>query len=96
MRVLVWLVRALLFFCLFAFALNNQHTVTVHGFFGHALTAPLVIVVLAAFALGAALGMLALAPAWWHQREAAQQARSAPPPASTSPAALSLHPPQPD
>ena len=47
---------AFIFFTLFAFALNNQQTVTVSWFFGAQWQAPMVIVMLAAFAAGAALG----------------------------------------
>ena len=71
MRALVWLLRAFVFFTLFAFALNNQQPVTVRWFFGAEWHAPMVIVVLAAFAAGSALGVLAMVPAWWrHRREA--------------------------
>jgi uncharacterized integral membrane protein len=71
MRALVWLLRAFVFFTLFAFALNNQQPVTVRWFFGAEWHAPMVIVVLVAFAAGSALGVLAMVPAWWrHRREA--------------------------
>jgi uncharacterized integral membrane protein len=83
MSVLVWLFRAFLFFTLFAFALNNLHPVTVHWFFGVQWQAPLVIVVLAAFGLGCALGVLAMVPAWWKHR---RQARLAPAVAAPGPA----------
>ncbi len=79
MRVVVWLLRAFVFFTLFAFALNNQHAATVHWFFGVQWQAPLVIVVLIAFAAGAALGVLAMVPSWWRQRRAALRAAPAPP-----------------
>ena len=46
MRLLTWLLRALIFFTLFAFALNNQQAVSVRWFFGLDWQAPLVIVVL--------------------------------------------------
>ena len=52
MKYLMWLLKAAIFFTLFAFALNNQQDVTVHFFFGTQWRAPLVLVVLAAFALG--------------------------------------------
>ena len=68
MRVIVWLLRGLVFFILFAFALNNQQAVVVHWFFGIDWSAPLVIVVLIAFALGTALGVAAMLPAWWRAR----------------------------
>ena len=34
MRILTWLIRAFIFFTLFAFALNNQHEIIGHWFFG--------------------------------------------------------------
>jgi uncharacterized integral membrane protein len=71
MRILVWLLRGFVFFALFAFALNNQQTVVVHWFFGIDWSAPLVVVVLIAFAVGTALGVLAMLPAWWRQRRRA-------------------------
>jgi uncharacterized integral membrane protein len=74
MRVIVWLLRGFVFFVLFAFALNNQQTVVVHWFFGIDWSAPLVIVVLIAFAAGTGLGVMAMLPAWWRLR------RRAPPP----------------
>jgi uncharacterized integral membrane protein len=68
---LKWLLKAAIFFTLFAFALNNQHDATVHLFFGAQWRTPLVIVVLAAFACGVAVGILGMVPRWWkHQRAA--------------------------
>jgi len=49
---LKWILKAAIFFTLFAFALNNQQDATVHFFFGTAWRTPLVLVVLAAFAAG--------------------------------------------
>ena len=77
MRLLVWLVRAALFFLLFAFALNNQQEVAVHWFFGFEWHAPMVIVALAAFAAGSAVGVLAMVPSWWRQRRVAKLAAPA-------------------
>ena len=68
MKYLSWLLKAAIFFTLFAFALNNQHMATVHFFFGTQWSAPLVLVVLAAFALGLAVGVLGMVPRWWRQR----------------------------
>ena len=73
MRIFVWLFRAFLFFSLFAFSLNNQQTVSVNWFFGQAWTAPMVIVVLVAFAAGLVIGVMAMAPSWWRQRRLAQR-----------------------
>ena len=70
MRIVAWLVRAFLFLALFAFALNNQQPVDVHGFFGLTWHTPLVIVVLLAFAIGALLGVMAMLPSWWRARHA--------------------------
>ena len=76
MRLIVWLFRAFIFFALFAFALNNQQPVNVHWFFGVQWQAPMVIVVLTAFAAGAAIGVIAMVPSWWrHRRQARLQAR---------------------
>ena len=73
MRIIVWAFRAVLFFTLFAFALNNQQEVSVRWFFGHEWHAPLIIIVLVAFALGCAFGVLAMVPAWWRQRRQAKR-----------------------
>ena len=78
MKYLTWLLKAAIFFTLFAFALNNQHEVTVSFFFGTVWRAPLVLVVLAAFALGLAVGALGMVPRWWRQRRQALQARTLP------------------
>jgi len=82
MRLIAWALRAFIFFALFAFALNNQQEALVHWFFGFEWRAPLVIVVLAAFAAGCAIGVLAMVPAWWRHRREAQ--RSAPAPSQPS------------
>ena len=91
MRPFVWLLRAFLFFALFAFALNNQQTAVVHWFFGVEWRAPMVIVVLVAFAAGCTIGALAMVPSWWrHRRQALRLAPS--PPAPAPPAAASVPP----
>ncbi len=82
MKYLMWLLKAAIFFTLFAFALNNQHDATVHFFFGASWHAPLVLVVLAAFASGLVVGALGMLPAWWKHRSAAQPAAAQPPAAS--------------
>jgi uncharacterized integral membrane protein len=87
MRIFIKLVWALVFFTLFAFALNNLAPVTVHWFFGIEWRTPLVIVVLVAFTAGCAFGVLAMVPSWWRHRRAA---RRAPPPAEPAPPPNSL------
>lgn len=72
MRLIVWFLRAALFFTLFAFALNNQHSASVRWFFSHEWRAPMVFIVLGAFTLGCAVGGLAMAPSWWRYRKAAR------------------------
>jgi putative membrane protein len=68
LKYLAWLLKAAIFFTLFAFALNNQQDATVHFFFGTQWTAPLVLVVLTVFAAGLALGALFMVPRWWRHR----------------------------
>lgn len=75
MQILVWLLRAAVFFGLFAFALNNQQIAHVNWFFGFESRAPMVFIVLAAFALGCALGVFAMVPAWWRHRRVVKQQR---------------------
>jgi len=72
MKYLAWLLKAAIFFTLFAFALNNQQDATVHFFFGTAWTAPLVLVVLAAFAAGLAVGALGMVPRWLKHRRSSR------------------------
>ena len=73
-----WLLKAAIFFTLFAFALNNQHDATVRFFFGQQCTAPLVLVVLSAFTCGLVSGVLGMVPRWWtHRRAAARALREA-------------------
>ncbi len=78
MKHLAWLFRTLLkaaiFFTLFAFTLNNQGDVTVHFFFGRQWTGPLILVVLGAFCIGVMLGIVAMVPRRWrHRRDAAKE-----------------------
>ena len=97
---LKWILKAAIFFTLFAFALNNQADVTVRFFFGYQWTAPLVLVVLITFAAGLLLGVLGMVPRWWRQRRAAAHARKlseasaqpAPPSAPAADAATSSLP----
>jgi lipopolysaccharide assembly protein A len=69
----MWLLKAAIFFTLFAFALNNQQDATVNFFFGYLWRAPLVLVVLAAFALGVAVGALGMVPRWLKHRALARR-----------------------
>jgi lipopolysaccharide assembly protein A len=68
---LKWLLKAAIFFTLFAFALNNQQEITVHFFFGTEWKTSLVIVVLAVFTCGLLVGILGMVPRWWQHRQLA-------------------------
>ena len=91
MKYITWLLKAAIFFTLFAFALNNQQDATVHFFFGTFWRGPLVLVVLAAFALGLLVGALGMVPRWWKQRSVAQRARTEQLPAAGPPAPGTPH-----
>ncbi len=87
MRILIWAIRAALFFVLFAFALNNQHVVVLHWFFGVATQAPMVLVVLVTFAAGCAAGVVAMLPGWWRQHRRTRALEAAVPRTSAPQAA---------
>jgi uncharacterized integral membrane protein len=74
LRIIKWLLKAAVFFTLFAFALNNQQDTTVHFFFGNQWHAPQVLVVLLAFSLGVAVGVVGMVP--WRRKHP----HKAPPP----------------
>ena len=80
MKNLMWLLQLLLkaaiFFTLFAFALNNQHDAVVHFFFGTTWSAPLVLVLLTVFVMGVAVGVIGMVPRWWKHRRLAQLAKT--------------------
>lgn len=60
MRAVLWGCRIFIFLFLLAFALKNTEPVSVRFFFDAAWQAPLIIIVLAFFAGGAVLGLMAL------------------------------------
>ena len=81
LRLLQWLLKAAVFFTLFAFALNNQQETRVNFFFSTYWSAPTVLVVLSAFTLGVVVGVLGMVPRWWRERQAVKQSMS---PAATT------------
>src|SRR3954462_5009403 len=99
MKAIVWLVRLAVFFTLFAFALNKQHEAPVRWFFGAEWRTQMVFIVLAAFGLGCAFGIFAMAPSWWrHRRMARTRTRRADDLPGTLPATVATatpvaHPP---
>ncbi len=72
MKYLSWLLKAAIFFLVFAFALNNQSDVRLHLLFGAHWDAPLVLVLLAALTLGVFLGIAVMLPLWLRARRQAQ------------------------
>ena len=66
---LKWILKAAIFFTLFAFALNNQHEARVYFFFGTSWQAPQVLIVLIVFAMGVSVGALGMVPRWWRSRK---------------------------
>lgn len=72
----MWLLKAAIFFTLFAFALNNQQAIAVNFFFGAFWNAPLVLVVFAVFSAGLVLGVLLMMPHWWKKRKQIRRSRS--------------------
>jgi uncharacterized integral membrane protein len=77
MWLLQLLLKAAIFFTLFAFALNNQHDAVVHFFFGTTWSAPLVLVLLTVFVMGVAVGVIGMVPRWWKHRRLARLASTA-------------------
>lgn len=73
----MWLLNAAIFFVLFAFALNNQDSVTLKLFFGASWQAPLVLVILAALVLGVFLGVLVMLPLWLRAKRSRRRSTTA-------------------
>jgi lipopolysaccharide assembly protein A len=68
MRILTWAIRVALFVLLLAFAAKNTDPVTLRFYFGLAWQAPLVAILLAFFAAGVALGLMAMLGTYLSQR----------------------------
>jgi putative membrane protein len=92
MWLLQLLLKAAIFFTLFAFALNNQHDAVVHFFFGTTWSAPLVLVMLTVFVMGVAVGVIGMVPRWWKHRRLAQLASTTAQPESTPTAPTTADP----
>ena len=60
MHIVTWTIRLVVFVLLVAFAAKNVEPVALRFYFGVELKAPLVLALLAAFALGALFGVAAL------------------------------------
>ena len=68
MRFLTWAIRLALFVLLVAFAAKNTDPVTLRFYFGLGWQAPLVALLLAFFAAGALLGLIAMLGSYLAQR----------------------------
>ena len=68
MRVLTWAIRFALFVVLLAFAARNTEPVTLRFYFDLAWQVPLVALLLAFFAAGAVLGLIAVSGTYLAQR----------------------------
>jgi putative membrane protein len=83
-RILTWAIRIVLFLLLVALAAKNVEPVKLRFFFDIELETPLILVLLAAFALGAFFGVLALLTTLMRQRREIsvlkKPAQPAPPP----------------
>jgi uncharacterized integral membrane protein len=76
MRWITWAIRLVLLVFLVALAAKNVDPVTVRFYFDVGLSAPLIVVLFATFALGAAFGVLALLGTLLRQRRALSALRS--------------------
>jgi uncharacterized integral membrane protein len=68
MRIVTWAIRLVVFLLLIAFAAKNVQPVTLRFYFDLALEAPLVLLLLGFFALGALFGVAALLTTVLRQR----------------------------
>ena len=68
MRMVTWAIRLIVFLLLIAFAARNVQPVTLRFYFDLALEAPLVLLLLGFFALGALFGVAALLTTVLRQR----------------------------
>lgn len=68
MKILFRIVAAILFIVFFGFALKNTQEAALRFFFDYEVRGPLVLLLLAFFASGAALGVLALIPTLFRHR----------------------------
>jgi uncharacterized integral membrane protein len=89
MRYVSGLIKLVLFFLLLSFAIENSELVALHYYFGYQWQAPLVLIILVVYVLGAATGVTACLGYLFRQRrelqslrEALTACRSLPPPHS--------------
>ena len=76
MRIVAWAIRLIVFVLLVAFAAKNVEPVTLRFYFDLALQAPLVVLLLLFFAVGALFGIAALLGTLLRQRREISALRS--------------------
>ena len=99
MKILFRIIAALLFIIFFGFALKNTQEAALRFFFDYEVRGPLVLLLLAFFAAGAALGILAMLPTLFrHRRDLAKHKKTIAAMEQQSEAARQarMQPPQPD
>ena len=77
MQYLGWLIKVVIFVLLLGFALRNSEVVTVRYYLDYVWEAPLVLILLGFFAMGAATGLLAIMPHLIRQRRELGRLRKA-------------------
>lgn len=77
MRYVLWAVRLVLFVAVLSFAVKNGDSVTVRYYLGAQWQAPLIFVLLVAFCVGAAFGVIACLGRMFRQRREISRLRSA-------------------
>ncbi|GAA5181367.1 hypothetical protein GCM10025771_28160 [Niveibacterium umoris] len=90
MRLLLWLLRGLVFFILLGFALKNDAIVTLRFFFDTAWRLPLIAVILFVFVGGVALGVTAAVVTLQSQRREIRRLRENVSGASASVSSISV------
>lgn len=99
MKIVFRIVAALLFIVFFGFALKNTQEVALRFFFDYEVRGPLVLLLLAFFSGGAALGILAMTPTLFrHRRDLSRQKKAMETMQKEHEAqrVASMQPPQPD
>ncbi|GAB3626335.1 membrane protein [Pandoraea terrae] len=75
MKLIVWIIRLVVFLFLLSLALANTAEVTLNLFLGHIWTAPLIMIGLAFFVVGGVIGVLATLPSLMRIRLELRRAR---------------------
>jgi putative membrane protein len=75
-----WIAKLAIFLLVLGFALKNSQTVSVESYLGYSWQAPLIVLLLIAFLLGALTGLLALLPYLFRLRRRASRPAPLPQP----------------